>query len=204
MCTPSKTLYVESINRSVVTSQLRYLEMKVIGLVGSPRKGSNTDLIVSSVLYGAGSNNHKIEKLLLYDFSISPCVDCRGCKTRPNRCVLKDGMSELYPKLEEADVIIFGTPLYWYGPTAKMKLLIDRLRPYSASRKLSGKRAVLVVPSEEGAIACRSLIKMFELSLKYLEMKVMGTIIVKAVERAEVRNQPRVLNKAFQLGKYLK
>ena len=43
--------------------------------------------------------------------------------------------------MDEADIIIFGTPNYWYGPTAKMKLLIDRMRPYIANEKLNGKKA---------------------------------------------------------------
>ncbi len=175
--------------------------MKILGLVGSPRKGGNTDLLVSAVLYGAGANNNKIEKLFLYDLDISPCVDCRGCKRRTCQCILKDGMKKLYPKLEEADVIIFGTPLYWYGPTAKMKLFIDRLRPYISSKKLKNKKAILVVPSEEGARACRNLVRMFELSLNYLDVAILGKLIVKASEKAEVKKQPKVLDKAFKLGK---
>ncbi len=178
--------------------------MKVLGLVGSPRKGSNTDLLVSAVLYGAGANNHKIEKLFLYDFDISPCIDCRGCKKRDFQCVLRDGMKQLYPKLEEADVIVFGTPLYWYGPTAKMKLMLDRLRPYIASKKLKGKKAILVVPSEEGTEACSHLFGMFELSFKYLEMNLLGKVAAQASEKADVKGQPKILDEAFGLGKKLK
>ncbi len=178
--------------------------MKVLGLVGSPRKGGNTDLLVSAVLYGAGSSGNEIEKLFLYDFDISPCVDCRGCKKRDHKCVFKDGMKLLYPKLDEADVIILGTPLYWYGPTAKMKLLIDRLRPYTASGKLKGKRAVLVVPSEEGAEACKHLVGMFDSSFNYLGLELAGKILATASEKGEVKDQPKTLDEAFQLGKQLK
>ena len=178
--------------------------MKVLGLVGSPRKSGNTDLLVSAILYGAGASNHEIEKLFLYDVDISPCVDCRGCKKGAFQCVLKDGMKLLYSKLEEADVIVFGTPLYWYGPTGKMKLMVDRLRPYIASKKLKGKKAVLVVPSEEGADACNLVVGMFELSFKYLEMDLVGKILAKASEKGEVREQPKVLDEAFKLGKALK
>jgi multimeric flavodoxin WrbA len=178
--------------------------MKVLGLVGSPRKAGNTDLLVSAILYGAGASNHEIEKLFLYDADISPCLDCRGCKKGTFQCVLKDGMKQLYPKLEEADVIVFGTPLYWYGPTAKMKLMVDRLRPYIASKKLKGKKAILVVPSEEGADACNLVVGMFELSFKYLEIDLVGKILAKASEKGEVREQPKVLDEAFKLGKALK
>jgi len=119
--------------------------MKVLGLVGSPRKGSNTDLLVSAILEGAGANKHLTEKIYLYDFEIVPCVDCKACKKGNFKCAFGDGMQTIYPKLEEADAIVFGTPLYWYGPSAKMKLLIDRLRPFIASKKLKGRKAFLVI-----------------------------------------------------------
>jgi multimeric flavodoxin WrbA len=177
--------------------------MNVLGLVGSPRKESNTDLLIDSVLEGARKNGAITEKIFLYTQNIQPCMDCRACKHGNNQCALKDDMQSLYSKLEAADVIVFGTPLYWYGPSAKMKLLIDRLRPYIASKKLSGKQAVLVVPSEEGEQACKPSIDMFTLSFKYLEVTLAGALLPSAYERAEIKNQPEVLKQAFTLGQKL-
>jgi multimeric flavodoxin WrbA len=179
------------------------LLVKVLGLVGSPRKNGNTDLLVSRILDGAGSSNHLIEKVYLYELDISPCVDCRACKKGSFDCAIDDDMQLLYSKLESADVIVFGTPLYWYGPTGKMKLLVDRLRPFVASKKLKGKKAMLVVPSEEGACACDCLVEMFELSFKYLEVDLVDQILVSAYEKADVKKQPETLNRAFEAGKAL-
>ena len=178
--------------------------MKVLGLVGSPRKKSNTDLLVAEILTGATGNGHISEKVYLYDIDILPCVDCKVCKRSNYQCALKDGMQTLYPKLEEADVIVFGTPLYWYGPSAKMKLLVDRLRPFIATKKLGGKKSVLVVPSEEGADACSLIVGMFNLSFKYLEMDLVNVLLPQATERAEVKKQPQVLEEALAIGKKLK
>ena len=178
--------------------------MKVLGLVGSPRKGSNTDLLVSAILEGAGANKHLTEKIYLYDFEIVPCVDCKACKKGNFKCAFGDGMQTIYPKLEEADAIVFGTPLYWYGPSAKMKLLIDRLRPFIASKKLKGRKAFLVIPSEEGAEACNLAVGMFALSFEYLGVELAGKLTPKASERAEVKGQPQTLKEAFELGKALK
>lgn len=180
------------------------LGMKVLGLVGSPRKGGNTDLLVSAVLEGAEKKKYVTEKVYLYPLDIAPCVDCRACKKGKLQCILKDGMKDLYTKLEEADAIVFGTPLYWYGPSGKMKLMIDRLRPYIESKKLKGKRAVLVVPSEEGADACNHIVGMFNLSCKYLEMEIAGVLLPKASEKGEVKSEPHVLEEAALLGKHLK
>ncbi len=177
--------------------------MKVLGLVGSPRRGGNTDLLVDSVLEGAAEGGFATEKVYLYGVDVEPCVDCRACKKGGYVCVLKDGMAALYPKLEGADVVVFGTPLYWYGPSGKMKLVVDRLRPYIESKKLGGKRAVLVVPSEEGADACSHVVGMFNLSFGYLGMQLTGVLLPKASEKGEVKQQPHVLEEAKLLGRHL-
>lgn len=177
--------------------------MKVLGLVGSPRKDSNTDLLVNAILSGAVGNKNATEKVYLYNADIAPCVDCRACKKGSHQCALKDDMQILYPKLEEADVIVFGTPLYWYGPSAKMKLLVDRLRPFIASKKLKGKKAVLVIPSEEGSDACSHAVGMFNLSLKYLEVDLVSVLLPKASKRAEVKAQTETIHQALAIGKQI-
>ena len=177
------------------------LNMKVLGLVGSPRRGANTDLLVNAILCGAGASNYTVDKVYLYDVDIGPCVDCRACKQGKCKCAVGDGMQMLYPKLEEADVIVFGTPLYWYGPSAKMKLLVDRLRPFISFKKLSGKKAILVIPSEEGAQACNFAVGMFESSFEYLGVELIGKILPTTVDRTSIKRQPEILNQAFELGK---
>ncbi len=177
--------------------------MKILGLVGSPRKQGNTDILVTQILEGAAANGNITEKLYLYDLKIEPCVDCRSCKQGSHQCVLKDDMPCVYAKLESADAIVFGTPLYWYGPTAKMKLLLDRLRPYVESKLLKRKKAILVVPSEEGAHACLSLVNMFRDSFKYLEIELLSQVLVKAAEKGEVAYHPQSLAAAYQVGKAL-
>ena len=174
--------------------------MKILALIGSPRIGSNTDILVDRVLQGYQSCGHTVEKVYLYDYQIMPCLDCRRCKKNDFTCHLLDGMSEIFPKLEGADLIVFGTPVYWYGPTAKMKLLIDRMRPFIASRKLKGKRGVVVIPSEEGESCCGPLMEMFRMSFEYLGMIFAGSILVKAYERGEVRDNKEDLKRAYELG----
>jgi multimeric flavodoxin WrbA len=178
--------------------------MKILGLVGSPRKGSNTDLLVNAVHDGATVTGFATEKIYLYDVDITPCIDCKACKQGKFSCALPDGMQTLYPKIEEADVIIFGTPLYWYGPSAKMKLLIDRLRPFIASNALKGKKAVLVIPSEEGAHACNFIVGMFASSFEYLGVELAGKLLPKASARAEIKGHSKMLKQAFTLGKALR
>jgi multimeric flavodoxin WrbA len=112
-------------------------------------------------------------------------------------------MLAVYPEIEEGDVVVFGTPLYWYGPTAKMKLLIDRLRPYIASRMLEGKKGVVVAPSEEGPEACEGLVEMFRKSFAYVGMEFAGAILPKAYEKGEIKQNQAELRKAYDFGSSL-
>ncbi len=175
--------------------------MRILALVGSPRKGGNTDLLVDRILKGSESRGYSTEKIYLYDYEIEPCLDCRTCKRGLLECSLHDEMSLIYPKLENADVIIFGTPVYWYGPTGKMKLLIDRLRPYVANRKLAGKKAVIVIPSEEGPGCCGPITDMFRVSFDYLGITLVGRIFAKAHEKGEVKKNTEQMENAYQLGR---
>jgi len=174
--------------------------MKILALNGSARKNGNTDILIDQILKGSKEKGHKSEKLYLYDYEILPCIDCRACKKGDYACPLNDGMQKIYPKMEKADLIIFGTPNYWYGPTGKMKLLIDRMRPFVPSSKLKGKRWVIVSPSAEGPKSCRLLVDMLRLSCDYLGMKFAGKVLAKAYDKGEIIKNQNALKKAYELG----
>jgi len=174
--------------------------MEILALVGSPRKGSNTDILVDETLKGSEDRGHTFDKIYLYDYEISPCIDCRKCKKDKYVCAVKDGMGELYPKMDKADMIVFGTPNYWYGPSAMMKLLIDRMRPYVANGKLSGKKAAVIIPAAEGPGACGPMVEMFRLSFDYLDMEFKGKILATAYERGEIKNNRSALKEAYDFG----
>jgi multimeric flavodoxin WrbA len=174
--------------------------MKILALIGSPRKEGNTDILVDQILKGCKTKGHKSEKIYLYDFDIAPCIDCGNCKKGEHVCTQDDGMQDLYPKIQEADLIIFGTPLYWYGPSGPMKLLMDRLLPFATNRKLNGKKGVVVAPSEEGPKACEPLVELFRMSFDYLGMEFTAKILATAYEKGEIRKQPEELRKAYELG----
>ena len=174
--------------------------MKILALNGSARKNGNTDILIDQILKGSKEKGHKSEKLYLYDYEILPCMDCRDCKKGDYVCTLNDGMKRIYPKMEKADLIIFGTPNYWNGPTGKMKLLIDRMRPFVPSRKLEGKKGVVISPSAEGQKSSRLLVEMLRLSFEYLGMRLIGKILAKAYEKGEIKRNQKALEKAYEFA----
>jgi multimeric flavodoxin WrbA len=106
--------------------------MNVCGIVGSPKKNGNVDLLVSQVLKGARSQGAKTHKIYLNDMSIKPCQSC-GIDPYPRYCLFDDDMKEVYAMLKSCDVIVLGSPVYFDTVSAQTKLMIDRcncLMPY--------------------------------------------------------------------------
>ena len=84
-------------------------------LMGSVRKGGNTDLLVQAFAEGAEKNN-TVEIISAADYKVNPCIGCNTCFEREgNRCFQEDEMQEIYGKLKEADVLAIASPVYFYG-----------------------------------------------------------------------------------------
>ncbi len=174
--------------------------MKILALMGSPRKGSNTDILIDKILEGAKTKEHTSEKVYLYDNEIKPCLACYGCTNGDLNCVQQDGMQEIYPKMDEADLILFGTPIYWFGSTGPMKNVVDRLFPYIRNKRIVGKKGLLVSPSTGGPASSDLLIETLKRSLRFLKMEYMGEFISKASRKAELKDNEKELHRAFELG----
>ncbi|OGW38288.1 MAG: hypothetical protein A2Y97_04715 [Nitrospirae bacterium RBG_13_39_12] len=180
---------------------------KILGVVGSPRKKGNTHILVSRIIDGAKDKGATTEILFLGDLSIRECDGCHVC-WKGKQCSKKDDMNKIYPKIMKSDVIVLGTPVYWYGPTALMKCFIDRFVYFNCPEnraKIRGKLAAVAVPfEEENPKTADLLIKFFEKSLQYLEMKLIGKILVPGVSRrGDILKKADLLEKAYKLGKRL-
>lgn len=176
----------------------------ILGIMGSPRKNGNTDVLLSELLAGAEQAGARTELVRLVDLTIKPCVGCHACWTgKP--CPNKDDMNDLYPRIAAADVLVFGTPVYWYGPTALMKGFIDRFVYFNGPEnrpQIAGKTAAVVIPYEEtDPETVAPLLTFFEQCLRYLQVNLAGRLVVPGVtKRGEVREHPRHLKAAFDLG----
>jgi multimeric flavodoxin WrbA len=106
--------------------------VKVCGIVGSPKKNGNVDLLVSQVLKGAQSRGAETSKIYLNDLAIKPCQSC-GTDPHPKHCLFNDDMNMIYDALESSDVIVLGSPVYFNTVSAQTKIMIDRcncMTPY--------------------------------------------------------------------------
>lgn len=134
--------------------------MKILGIVGSSRKRGNTATLVDEALCAARGEGLETETVFLGDHEIRGCTGCEGCRNT-YKCVIQDGMQELYPKILEADGLIAGSPTYFYNMTANMKAFIERLYCFevfdgsdrsvwmSVNEAIGGKLAVTIAVCEQ-------------------------------------------------------
>ena len=102
-------------------------EMKILGFIGSPREGGNTEILVEEVLKGASDEGAETKSFNLDKLDITACKACQHCKGNDGECATDDDMQEIYKELKEADGFVLGSPIYMWQMTAQAKLFTDRL-----------------------------------------------------------------------------
>lgn len=99
---------------------------KVVAFIGSPRKNGNTATLVKEVIRGAQEAGADTTVFNLYDMNIKPCQGCLVCR-RTGHCIMQDDLQNMFQAIVDADVVVFGSPVYVWQVSAQMKLLWDRL-----------------------------------------------------------------------------
>jgi len=185
--------------------------LKVLGIMGSPRIGGNTDLLLDEALRGAASAGAPVEKLVVDKLNIAPCKEFYGCFEDGN-CTIRDDMDAIYPKLLEADVVIVASPIFFYGLPGQLKCLIDRCQATWARKHIL--KQSLGAPGRKGAfigVGATKGPKLFEgsvLVIKYffaaIGVRYADELLVRGVDqKAEIKEHPTALKDAFEFGKRL-
>lgn len=182
-------------------------KVKILGIMGSPRAGGNTDLLLQSAEKGVVSGGALFETVRLREAAPTECDGCHVCWSgKP--CARRDTMNDIYPKIAEADGVIFGTPVYWYAPTGLMKTFIDRFVYFNCEAhrgQIRGTRAATIIPFEEtDPETVRPVLEFFERSLGYLGMQIVSQFTVPGVTgRGEVKQNSDALCGAEAVGRKL-
>lgn len=108
--------------------------MKAIGIVGSPRKGGNTEIITRHTLKSIEEEGIGTELITLAGLKIQPCNACNACAAEET-CPLDDDFFPIYQKMKTADAIILASPVYYGSATAIIKALMERAGHISRSQR---------------------------------------------------------------------
>ncbi|UCE24149.1 MAG: flavodoxin family protein [Candidatus Zixiibacteriota bacterium] len=176
--------------------------VRVLGIVGSPRKRGNTDILVDEVLAGAREEGADFEKIYLSKLSIAPCRACEGCK-KAGKCVNDDDMQLVAEKMNQSAIWVLGTPVYFWGPSGWFKAFMDRWYGVRKQVNFEDRSVIVVVPLEDtNAATARHTVGMIKDALDYLKSKILTSLVVPGVlNRGDVNSHEQKLAQARQAGR---
>ncbi len=117
--------------------------MRILGIGGSPRVGGNSDFLLETALEAAAEAGAEVERLYVRELEISPCRECDRCRERQPCPLPADGARTIFEALERCPVVVLATPVFFYGPPAPLKALIDRAQARYHARRAERTSPVL-------------------------------------------------------------
>ncbi|WP_195975217.1 flavodoxin family protein [Hydrogeniiclostridium mannosilyticum] len=147
--------------------------MKILVLNGSPRPNGNTAAMVGAFAEGARESGHEVTVVPVCQKKIGGCLACEYCHTKgEGKCVQQDDMQEIYPVLEEAEMIVLASPIYYHSFTGQLQCAINRI--YALDKPKNLKKAALIMSSGSNHVYCGAIYEYRNSFLNYLKLEDMG------------------------------
>ena len=177
--------------------------MKIVILMGSLNRKGSTSILVDSFVEGAEAAGHCCEVVDVCHANIHPCTGCVRCGYEGS-CVQKDDVETIRAQLLSSDMVVFATPLYYYGMTAQLKAVVDRFCAYNSS--LNGKRlksALLAVAWNADDWTFDALTAHYKTLVRYINFEDKGMILGYGCGAPSMTKNSKYPQLAYQLGKSL-
>lgn len=175
---------------------------KILGIVASPRKVGNCEILTRVIMEAAGPDN-ELEMVRLTDLDIKGCRACYSCLPKEAACVIEDDLAFLLEKIRNADAVVIAAPCYILGPNGSIKKLKDRFVSIGNKfEQYAGKPCVTVTtygaPNWEGYTE-----QALNLTARFLNLNLVDSAVFFGASPAEVIEKPADLQRAQQLGRAL-
>lgn len=176
---------------------------KIMVLNGSPRRNGNTAAMISAFTEAAQEAGHTVEHFDAAFENVGGCRACMQCYKDGKPCVIEDDFNSLAPKLVEADVIVFATPVYWYTLPAQIKAVLDRMFALVVGKQpYEGKEYATIICCEENDMSVIDGAKApIERSVTLMKWKPAGSVLVPGVYEAGDIDKTDGCAQAAKLGR---
>lgn len=151
---------------------------------------------------GAIKAGHDVEKVVLND-NLQGCKGCGACQLNGHKCIIQDSMQDLYKKFDEADTIVFASPLYFWSISSRMKCFIDRLYAISTDDKYPYKETILLMSSGDNKFyTFHQALSFYSFYTNALGWKNLGVVLAGGCKGSAHQRfiDEKYLNEAYQLG----
>jgi len=177
--------------------------MKIVVLTGSPRKNGNSAYLAEQFIKGAEENGHDVFRFDCAFKQVEPCRACNRCGM-DGPCVFNDDFQELRSHLIDADMVVFATPMYYFGISAQMKRVIDRFYAINGQIKGVSKKAVfLMTYADTSRKEAKPMLVHYHTLMDYLGWTSVGEVVASGVWTAGSVRNTDYPQQAYQLGKSL-
>jgi multimeric flavodoxin WrbA len=176
------------------------MSKKIVVLSASPRKDGNTVRLADAFIEGANAASKEVTLFRVAGLKIGGCRGCQYCFKNKGVCIQKDDMAPIIDALRQADALVLASPVYYFGVTAQLKLVIDRFFAL-IKEGMPVKRAALLMPcGDDSEAAAASSVGMFRQICAYQKWEEAGVIIAPGLhEPGEIEGRGE-LELARQLG----
>ncbi len=177
--------------------------MKIVVLTGSPRKNGNSAYLAEQFIKGAEENGHDVFRFDCAFKQVEPCRACNRCGM-DGPCVFNDDFQELRSHLIDADMVVFATPMYYFGISAQMKRVIDRFYAINGQIKGVSKKAVfLMTYADTSRKEAKPMLVHYHTLMDYLGWTSVGEVVASGVWTAGSVRNTDYPQQAYQLGNSL-
>ena len=178
--------------------------MKILILEGSPNRNGSSNLLADEFAQGARDAGHTVEILDAAHADLHPCTGCVRCGYE-GPCVQKDDMERFRTQILSADMLVFVTPLYYYGMSAQLKTLTDRFCAINSSlTRRHVKSALLAAAWNADDWTFDALEAHYQTLVRYLQMEDMGTVLGRGCGTPSMTALSPYPQLAYQLGRGLR
>ena len=172
----------------------------IVILVGSMRINGNTARLVQSFADGAVQNNN-VEIVYVADYNVNPCIGCNSCFVREgNKCFQDDDMVKIYEKLRNADIVVIASPVYFYGISAQLKAIVDRLHTPMRNTFHIKKLGLLLVGAAQLPNLFDPILMQYQMVLDFFKLESIGTVLVRGVNDIGDIDGNSALKEAYDMG----
>lgn len=173
--------------------------MKILVLNGSPRPKGNTAALVVAFAAGARESGHQIHVIPVCQKKIAGCLACEYCHTKGNgKCIQQDDMQEVYPLLDEAEMLVLASPVYYHNFSGQLQCAINRI--YALDKPKNLRKTALILSSGDSDVYGGALYEYQNSFLGYLELEDMGVFTAHGDEnKSEAK-----LRELYEFGQSLK
>ncbi len=178
-------------------------KMKILVITGSPRKNGNSNTLADSFVKGATEAGHEVVRFDAAFKEVHPCVGCNHCGMN-GPCVFQDDFEFIRKHIVDADMVVFATPMYYFGISAQIKAVIDRFYAINGQIHVPKKAALFMTYANSAASQAVPIKSHYEVLIRYLGWSDAGQIIVPGVWPVGAINGTKYPELAFQLGKNIK